>query len=267
MKSINIKYSFSEELIEDKEFIKEFINNVDYQVYYLRLKEHFGENSFFLSDKRVLDKGFIKAISSKSNYKWNSKFKEQSFDPLFYPAYSGCLLNDDEIEKFQTIVYDIYDKFGRKGLNDARNIYLAQGLMDDFNILITIDDKEDIYDLEIDDFFDGKKIFIINNLEYDPKQRIFDVLKTKVFVNYKNENAKSALFGFPQLLYNENKELISEYEIKELLDRITESLPEETMELDYDLYYFAVEECKNIYLEKFSEKIPRKKKNKEYTKK
>lgn len=260
MKNINIKISFSEELMQDKEFIKEFRNNIDYQVYYLKLKEHFGKQEFFLSDKRVLDKGFIKAISGKGNYKY-SKNLDIYFDAIFEPGNSKSSLLPEQIEEIQTLVFDIYEKYGRKGLNDTRNISLSQAMIDKMNYILIKDDQDE-YDLDIVDELSNTKILVLNNEKYNFKQRVFDILKCKLFINYLNDNVKSALFNFPQLLYDENNELIDELEMLEMLTRISNLLPANSFELDDDLYSIAIEECKNIYLEKHNDLIPKKKKEK-----
>lgn len=266
MKNISIKFSFSDELIQEKGFIKDFRENLDYQIYYLNIKEHFGKQQFILSDKNILDKAFVKAISGKGNYKY-SKHSDVYFDSLFEPVYSGKNLTEKEIKNIQTLVFDIYEKYGRKGLTEARNLYLSQGIMDIPNYIL-IKDSEDIFDLEYDSEIENIKILELNNKEYDSKKRIFDVLNNKLFIKFKNENAKSALFRFPQLLYNEHNELIEEAEMVEMLTRITNSLPQEDniSELDEMLYYLAIEECTNIYIEKNYEKIPKKSKEKVKTK-
>ena len=263
MKDINIKISFSEELIKEKEFIKEFRKNIDYQIYYLKLKDHFGNQNFFLSDKRLLDKGFIKAISGKGNYKYSKNY-DIYFDSIFELGYSKESLEPSQIKEIQTLVFDIYEKYGRKGITTARNMYLSQALIDKTNYII-IKDEDDEYDLDTVDRDNNTKLLILNNDKYDFKTRVFDVFNSKIFFNYLNENAKSALFKFPQLLYDENNEFIDELEILEILSRITELLPVNSLELDEDLYSIAIEECKNIYLEKNSHLIS--KKNKEKVKK
>lgn len=271
MKEIIVKFNFSDELGTDEKFIKEFQNNIDWQIYYFTLKDHFGESNFFLSDKRLLDKGFIKAISAKSNYKWCEKFK-YAFDSAAEPFFSGCLLDDKDISTLQSVLYNIYKKFGRKGINDARNLYIAQGLFDAFTSTIVVQDDEDIYDLEVDymEHEEGKivKTLELTNSEYNPEKRAMDALSTKVLVNYPNENVKSALFKFPQLLYKETGELIEEEEILALEEQIESMLPESgQLELNEKMYWASIDACEEIYLEKNSDKLPRKESAQQYQKK
>lgn len=270
MKEIIVKFNFSDELGTDEEFIKEFQNNIEWQIYYFTLKDHFGEKNFFLSDKRLLDKGFIKAISAKSNYKWCESIKV-AFDSATEPIFSGCLLNDSEISTLQTVIYNIYQKFGRKGINDARNLYIAQGLFDSFISTIVVQDDEDIYDLEVDymEHEEGKivKILELANSEYNPEKRVMDALSTKALVNYPNENVKSALFKFPQLLYKETGELIEEEEILTLEEQIEKLLPDrEQLELDEKMYWESINACEKIYLEKNLDKLPLKQNPQQYQK-
>lgn len=156
-----------------------------------------------------------------------------------------------DMKKIQRALSYVSIKLSKLGIQKLKGFCFATTITND-SIDIFIDDPNDEYDLDVDG--NGNKFIHLDMSKYSMERRIDDLFKhlNKTFLDWPNENAKSALFGMPQLLYDENGELLDEISIGKLLVRITEAISDETgdvSKLTPGLFVKAMEVCKEIYLE------------------
>lgn len=210
---------------------------------------------FAIYEKEILSDQFIENFRYGMNNRWSSKDR-LAFDPAIHPLFSGYCLSEKEMMNIQKVLVTVNKKYGSIGLEKLREINLAQGLME-IEHYIPVFDPNDRYDLPADELREGTeyKEILLDKSEYDPVRRTLDVLNCEIFINYSNENVKSALFSMPHLLYDEQGIFLDDQSISDLLQMVSKRLGEpKEITLNYEDMWKATNICYQIYLEKNLEK-------------
>lgn len=210
---------------------------------------------FAIYEKEILSDQFIENFRYGMNNRWSSKDR-LAFDPAIHPLFTGYCLDEEELMNIQKVLVTVNKKYGSIGLTKLREINLAQGVME-IEHYIPVFDPNDYYDLPADVLIDGTeyKEILLDKSEYHPVKRTLDVLNCEIFINYSNENVKSALFSMPHLLYDEDGNFLDDQSISNLLQMVSKRLGEpKEITLNYEDMWKATHICYQIYLEQNLEK-------------
>ena len=157
-----------------------------------------------------------------------------------------------DMKKIQKALVFVSRKYNKDEIQKIKSFCFATTITN-FYCDILFDDSKDEYEAEWSIEIADKKVIHLDVSKYSVERRIQDVFKYSHFIDWPDENAKSALFGMPQLLYDENGEFLDEMSIGNLLMRITNEISDGTDKdsngLSYDLFMKAMDVCKQIYLE------------------
>lgn len=260
-------YFVSNDLYLDEEFMKEWQNKTDkLKIIYNKLEKMFDDerNSIFcLYNKTLLSDDFLKAFKYGMNSRWDDSLVA-SFDPACNAFTANCGLKQQDLKNIQNILAKVYENHGEKGLKILRSINFAQGVMD-YNLKIIIDDADDKYDLPIVPD-SNRKILEVKRDTMDLEKVTMDIIENSTFLTINNENIKSALFFVYDLLYEDNGEMVDNSKILSLKFKIALDDTSIGRTLNKEDFFKAVRLSEKLYVDLFEDKIPRKRKNKEYIK-
>ena len=219
-----------------------------------------SSDPFIIYNEEILTEEFIKNFNTEKNNRVDTNFKI-SYDPAVVSLLELSITT--KLEKIiQNTLVEINKLYGSKGLEQIRSINLANGLslnkhfirlpianndafyqIVDLDYLLSIDyNNQELYDLS------GIYNLYLDKSEFNPLKRTIDILNCSMFINYPNENVKSALFSIPHLLYDSNQELHNEEYIYNLLELINSKMSNKHPLLESKLLYEATIVCHNIYL-------------------
>jgi len=215
---------------KDYDFIKKFEDDYHLQRNYKIIEHAFNQNgdfceNFIIYDKDILSNEFLENFQYGMNNRWHN-FHKCAFDPAINFLIHECCLTAEELKLIQKTLIYINNKYGKEGLEKIRGLYFAGGMAYRYHCIEVLDIHNQ-YDLPylFDEYNeDGYKEIMLDKYDYSPFKRIDDALNSKVFINYHDENVKSALFSIPHLLYNEDGSFISNEEIFILLNECSTKL-------------------------------------------
>lgn len=253
----NKDYYFHESIVKDS-LVRKIYNDESFRRNYDILNNIMGEwcsfGRFIVYYLDFLNEEFIQALdfdNSKDNLRFDDRNGKDFFDPIVQPCFRDSLFTEDDLACLQYTLIRVYKKRGKEGLRDLRTMNFAQGILS--TRYIEIEDPEDLYDLpvyQILPHMQNCKVITLSTSFFSPVRRTMDFLETKLRFDFPNENIKSALFEFPHLLYNEQNELLNDFMILDLYDRIERKMTDKkTKTLNYDSFWEASYICDQIYLE------------------
>ena len=215
---------------KNRDFIEKFEKDIDLRKKYNTLEHAFNVTgdfceNFVIYDKDILSDEFLENFQYGMNNRWHN-YHKCGFDPAINFLIYECVLTSEELKIIQKTLVYISKKYGKDGLAKLRGLYFAGGMAYRYHYIEVLDIHNQ-YDLpylfEVDNE-DAYKEIKLDKYDYSPIKRTVDALNSNVFINYPNENVKSALFSMPHLLYNEDGNFISDDEIFILLDECSKKL-------------------------------------------
>ena len=251
-----IEYQFGDEVycfeasIIDAMFLKKFATSAKLQINYQILQTSFSKEKckyFAIYDREILDDRFIDAfLRSEEVITVSSATGQKHLDPATTPVFSKNTMSATDVCNIQKALVAIYQKYGKKGLRNARKCHLAQTLIGTTHSIL-VEDLEDKYDLPLNEEDQTKKV--IKLVENTTLNKSLDVIGSINFLY--NENIISAISSIPSLLYDEKGNYYGDSYfcslIIEVNKRLNKKLPKR---LDAKALEEATTICKQIYLER-----------------
>lgn len=261
-------YRLGSELAKDEAFIGSFIASSHLRDNYDLLELTFPEDAkFALYNKNLLNDAFIEAYYSEDNFiPFELSGIITLIDPIANPAFTSSkekiesstskrkkvvdisiVLTSGYQERLQNILFKVFKKYGKVGLDKLRKMNIANVVNDlSYNLEEINKNLGKTYSL-------GELMF--NDDFLDIETRINDALKSDALNQCKNENVLAAVVYLSELLYQKG-ELISEVNIKSLIQSIENQYPENVdNKLNQNDFLIAMFLCSEYHLDTKQEMI------------